>query len=88
MAGGAAMISMLNTQRMLSSRGGGGGGGEFDWKDFLFALVVIVVLLVVGVWFLLTLMQWLDPYPDPNITLAQVLIGQWHWFIHLLHRIW
>jgi len=39
-------------------------------------------------WLFATIVTWPDSYEQPNITLVQVLAGQWHWLVSLAHRIY
>jgi hypothetical protein len=57
---------------------------EFGFFDCVILVAVSVGIIAVCSWGLITATSW----GDSDQTLVQVLVGQWHWFVGLLHRIW
>ena len=53
-----------------------------------FTFLAFMGCVVVFGWLFATIVTWPDSYEQPNITLVQVLAGQWHWLVSLAHRIY
>lgn len=51
------------------------------------AVATLAVVLAGILWVAFTIIAWVDPYPNPNITLVQILKDQWAWVLNCLGRI-
>lgn len=100
MAGMIAGLAATNAARSINRHGHGEGlprcpkcgqviGGDgLSKREEIWIVLCATAIVIVLFWIIVTLIAWMDPYPDKSITLMQVIKNQWHWLFDLLHRVW